>query len=58
MTSADFREKLLLATHGNQNAVLQILQLYAPLISHASMIAGHEDEDLQQVIKSLHKFKI
>ncbi len=63
MTSADFRETLLLATRGNQNAVLQILRLYAPLISHASMIAGYPDEDLQQficlrVIIAIRKFKI
>lgn len=63
MTSPDFREKLLLATRGNQNAVLQILRLYAPLIGRASMVAGYPDEDLQQficlrVIAALRKFKI
>jgi len=63
MTTSDFRDELHLATRGNQNAVLKILQLYAPLISHASTVAGYPDEDLQQficlrIITALRKFKI
>lgn len=61
MTNEKFRELLIRAQTGDNEAMTDILEQYMPLINKYSFINGKLDEDLRQnilleIVKSIKKF--
>ena len=61
MTNEKFRELLIRAQTGDNEAMTDILEQYIPLINKYSFINGKLDEDLRQnilleIVKSIKKF--
>ena len=61
MTNEKFRELLIRAQTGDNEAMTDILEQYMPLINKYSFIKGKLDEDLRQnilleIVKSIKKF--
>lgn len=62
MTSKQFEMTLKMAIDGYNDAIMQIIELYEPLINNNSIINGKFDEDLKQfillrLIRKICKFK-
>ena len=63
MTPHEFRAWLTKAISGDNEALSKVLELYLPLINHASVINGRFDEDCREyifmrLIDGIRKFKI
>lgn len=61
MISEEFKSLLKKAVDGDNDAIMQIIELYEPLINNNSIINGKFDEDLKQyillrLIKNIRKF--
>lgn len=59
----DFKELLLLAKAGDEQAVLKILEMYRPLLIKSAVVGGRYDEDLYQelcitLLKCVRQFKL
>lgn len=57
-----FEEVLFQAQMGNQKAILQILEMFRPLLIKNSLVSGKFDEDLYQelrieVLKCIRNFR-
>ena len=62
MTNEKFRELLVRAQSGDNEAMTDILEMYMPLINKHSFVNGKLDEDLRQnilleIVKSIKNFK-
>ena len=55
----NFKELLLAAKNGNDDAMEQLIEMYKPLITHYSFFNGAFDEDLhqEQLLKFIHCVK-
>lgn len=58
-----FEEVLFQAQMGNQKAILQILEMFRPLLIKNSLVSGKFDEDLYQelrieVLKCIRNFRV
>ena len=61
LSNNEFREILVRAQAGDNEAMTDILELYMPLINKHSFVNGKLDEDLRQnillqIVKSIKKF--
>ena len=61
LSNNEFREILLRAQAGDNEAMTDILEMYMPLINKHSFVNGKLDEDLRQnillqIVKSIKKF--
>lgn len=61
LSNNEFREILVRAQTGDNEAMTDILELYMPLINKHSFVNGKLDEDLRQnillqIVKSIKKF--
>lgn len=59
----DFKEMLLQAKAGRESAVIEILEMYKPLLIKYAIINGRYDEDLYQefciiLLKCIAQFRI
>lgn len=59
----NFDELLLHAKSGDERAVIDMLEMYKPLLIKSSVLNGSFDEDLYQelcivLLKCIHQFKI
>lgn len=59
----NFDELLLRAKSGDERAVIDMLEMYKPLLIKSSVLNGSFDEDLYQelcivLLKCIHQFKI
>lgn len=62
MTSQEFESILRRAIDGDNDALMDIIELYEPLINNNSIIDGKFDEDLRQfillrIVRKISKFK-
>lgn len=62
MTSKEFELTLRQAIDGDNDALMQIIEIYEPLINNSSIIDGRFDEDLKQfillrIVRKICKFK-
>ena len=61
LSNNEFREILVRAQAGDNEAMTDILEMYMPLINKHSFVKGKLDEDLRQnillqIVKSIKKF--
>ena len=61
LSNNEFRELLVRAPAGDNEAMTDILEMYMPLINKHSFVNGKLDEDLRQnillqIVKSIKKF--
>ena len=61
LSNNEFREILVRAQSGDNEAMTDILEMYMPLINKHSFVNGKLDEDLRQnillqIVKSIKKF--
>ena len=61
LSNNEFREILVRAQAGDNEAITDILEMYMPLINKHSFVNGKLDEDLRQnillqIVKSIKKF--
>ena len=61
LSNNEFREILVRAQAGDNEAMTDILEMYMPLINKHSIVNGKLDEDLRQnillqIVKSIKKF--
>ena len=61
LSNNEFREILVRAQAGDNEAMTDILEMYLPLINKHSFVNGKRDEDLRQnillqIVKSIKKF--
>lgn len=59
----NFDELLLRAKSGNEQAVIDVLEMYKPLLIKSSVLNGSFDEDLYQelcivLLKCINRFRI
>ena len=63
MTKEEFHKVISEVVSGDQRALEQIFEIYAPLIHKHSVIEGELDEDCRQYImfhiaRNIHKFRL
>lgn len=58
-----FKELLLRAKHGEEKAFEELFAIFEPLVRKCSIVNGHVDEDLRQIllmefVQAVRKFRI